>query len=388
MDIYSFVGSRDIREHLRTINYQPNAIEAAYLIYMSYNATLEEKMTVWEELMMTVPDRAMTQRLHLPATDSFYGFLRQYMEAQKKAVESFPDGESCIYSFRLNYHGGGAGEAESTGWSPESAPYTSFEICRQAAKERLREMEGKDKREYDATALIEFTRHRVYGDSKYIYDGEKCRLYQNRDFRLMLPPFKPCGVSHDPMLELFLDIWVDIPTPFRCGDIVREMNPYGESEKPPLVLYYLPAWDKRTLLERGFPANEPWLRHADEAAEHCRQMGDCSDMQAFCCGYDESGWLWAGDYFSLAVSNYLNLVRETEPLTGRDRLLYGISGYLKGESSFAELINTSRAIQAEEDNRRFGEEIRQQYDDAFLSAMGLGKTTQPNPDSERRCESR
>lgn len=45
MDIYSFVGSRDIREHLRTINYQPNAIEAAYLIYMSYNATLEEKMT-------------------------------------------------------------------------------------------------------------------------------------------------------------------------------------------------------------------------------------------------------------------------------------------------------------------------------------------------------
>ena len=99
MDIYSFVGSRDIREHLRTINYQPNAIEAAYLIYMSYNATLEEKMTVWEELMMTVPDRAMTQRLNLPATDSFYGFLRQYMEAQKRRSRVSPMGKAVFIPF-------------------------------------------------------------------------------------------------------------------------------------------------------------------------------------------------------------------------------------------------------------------------------------------------
>ena len=33
MDILRFINSRDIREHLKTIHYQFNSLEAAWLIY-------------------------------------------------------------------------------------------------------------------------------------------------------------------------------------------------------------------------------------------------------------------------------------------------------------------------------------------------------------------
>ena len=35
MDIFNFIDSRDIREHLRSIDFQPSTIEAAYLLWFS-----------------------------------------------------------------------------------------------------------------------------------------------------------------------------------------------------------------------------------------------------------------------------------------------------------------------------------------------------------------
>ena len=43
MNILDFVDSRDIREHLRSIDFQPNTIEAAYLVWFSKTATLDQK---------------------------------------------------------------------------------------------------------------------------------------------------------------------------------------------------------------------------------------------------------------------------------------------------------------------------------------------------------
>ena len=41
--ILQFVNSKDIREYLRTIDYQFNALEAAWLIWQSRNTTVEER---------------------------------------------------------------------------------------------------------------------------------------------------------------------------------------------------------------------------------------------------------------------------------------------------------------------------------------------------------
>lgn len=43
ISILDFVDSRDIREHLRSIDFQPSTIEAAYLVWFSKTATLDQK---------------------------------------------------------------------------------------------------------------------------------------------------------------------------------------------------------------------------------------------------------------------------------------------------------------------------------------------------------
>ncbi len=56
MDILQFINSKDIRNHLKKINYQFNTLEAAWLIYHSYNHSVYEKFDAYEQLMKEYPD--------------------------------------------------------------------------------------------------------------------------------------------------------------------------------------------------------------------------------------------------------------------------------------------------------------------------------------------
>ena len=47
MGILDFVDSRDIRGQLRSIGYKPSTVEAAYLVWFSKNAPLEQKCEAW-----------------------------------------------------------------------------------------------------------------------------------------------------------------------------------------------------------------------------------------------------------------------------------------------------------------------------------------------------
>ena len=62
MDIYSFVNSRDIREHLRKIGYSFNSLETAWLIYACKRLSYEEKKEYWRELIDTMPDCEVPSR--------------------------------------------------------------------------------------------------------------------------------------------------------------------------------------------------------------------------------------------------------------------------------------------------------------------------------------
>lgn len=49
MDIFRFVNSKDIREHLRNIGYEFNSLEAAWLIYQCRDAAIDEKHKAWND---------------------------------------------------------------------------------------------------------------------------------------------------------------------------------------------------------------------------------------------------------------------------------------------------------------------------------------------------
>ena len=62
VDVCRFINSKDIRDYLRSINYQFTPIEAAWLIYYCRELTLQEKHAAWQELIDTMPDCPIAKR--------------------------------------------------------------------------------------------------------------------------------------------------------------------------------------------------------------------------------------------------------------------------------------------------------------------------------------
>ena len=84
MDIYRFIDSRDMREHLQKLNYSFTTPEAAFLVYWCKAATLEERIAAWREIIDTMPNCAMAERLNLEAIPDFHQFLRDYIDLQER----------------------------------------------------------------------------------------------------------------------------------------------------------------------------------------------------------------------------------------------------------------------------------------------------------------
>ena len=71
MNILRFINSKDIRRHLRELQYQFTVPEAAFLIYMSRSASLKEKFDAWQEIINTMPDCSMEERFNMKAIPIF-----------------------------------------------------------------------------------------------------------------------------------------------------------------------------------------------------------------------------------------------------------------------------------------------------------------------------
>ena len=56
MDVFRFINSSAIRDHLREIDYKFSGFEAAWLVSKCRTATLEEKQAAWREIIETYPD--------------------------------------------------------------------------------------------------------------------------------------------------------------------------------------------------------------------------------------------------------------------------------------------------------------------------------------------
>lgn len=115
MDIFGFINSNDIREHLRSISYEFNSLETAWLIYQCHDATIDEKHKAWNELIETMPDCPIEKRLNTVAQDSLHAFLMQYMKLEDKYMnefcderhaDTFNDDKPFVYKFKYIYEDG------------------------------------------------------------------------------------------------------------------------------------------------------------------------------------------------------------------------------------------------------------------------------------------
>lgn len=357
MDILQFINSRDIRAYLRKTGYVFGAMEAAYVVYQSQTATLEEKLAAWQEIADSEKE-PIVLKPRKKANDEPYptdlqSFLKTYIQTVRQIVDAFCTASGAIYTFRYKEKDTAL---HKTDWISDCKSYADFASCQKAAKK--------------TTKLVKYTFHKIYkeeSEEKHALLRDMAFLYQNEKQQFLLPPHSLKSFFSVLHTEVFQDMWLDIPTPFRCGDIVQEIDPFCDTSAH--VLYYLTLWDRNTLLEKGFPANSSLLQYADKNANFFQRVGGELAMCAHGCQFDENGNLEM-DSGSRGFSNYLNLEYVNEKLSGSERLLYVLSGFFRGKLDIDDFLNFTDFIRLEK-RYRDAEEIVLSYHDQFLNKVGL-----------------
>ena len=296
MDIFRFINSKDIREHLRSIGYEFNSLEAAWLIYQCHDATIDEKHKAWNELIETMPDCPIEKRLNTVAQDSLHAFLRQYIELEdrylnefcdERHADTFNDDKPFVYKIKYIYEDGTEYE-----WD------TVFS-CFDALYESIMEPEE------DVTS-IQCTKIQIDRlDSRQI-------AYLNPSFEFLR--LDPGRIDSDKEWDLFGGVfdglWFEFPTPFQKGDIVWNPDqPEGFCAGPFVITGVCLDGIK-----------------SDKTKENIRKDGDSSDMCAGGFFLNEDGSIYGE-----CMSNYMDLEFYNKELTGSKRTLIALSNFLKDE---------------------------------------------------------
>lgn len=309
LNIYSFINSRDIREHLQNIDYRFSSLEAAWLIWQSRYATLREKHAAWEELIQTMPDCEIERRPNTVPQPSLHGFLKAYMEAENRYIETVLTTEpQAIYTFRYYL---------STGWG-QGSPALSYSECLDNAVSACSREAGSGE---TGERRIQISKLRLNEEVglEMTAEGEIMKVLRD-------------NVRSDGEAEIldgvFAGLWFCFPTPFRNGDIICDPAKQDEYEMDggPCVIEHEIPWP---------PGIERWKRG-----------GDFTDMLVHGLFQMENGTVYEECTFS-----YMDFEYFRKPLTGKRRVLRAISNYLKGDISLDLLLNAYHTVIAEEQAR-------------------------------------
>ena len=339
IDICSFLNSRDVSAHLRKIGYEFTAPEAAFVVYWSDNATLDEKIVAWREIVETMADCSMEEHGCRKSAPSFHRFLLDFIDLQKRKVEQFFDSRGCVYSY--SYFEGG--------FQDDGNVFSNVEDCIAYIKE-----------DWSQDCWNEDDVPSKFRISKSLIDQpESCRhseLYLNREMEVVYAYASSTqGSEADDDLDLWFEtMWFAFPTPFKRGDIVVDSRRPG---RPPFVLCSLPTWGRADCIENGFDEGDRFAQRADWRLEHFKQSGDMTDMDSM--GYFLSE---AGDVYSdCSLCCYLDLEFFERELADSDRWAAVVSAHLKGEISFDETACFLRYLRADSEARK----LRGIFDNRF-----------------------
>lgn len=299
MNIYRFIDSKDIREHLEKIKYNFSTQEAAYIVWYCRTVSLTEKESAWDEIIKTMPNCSLEERLNMMEIPDFHEFLKNYMELQKKMLKMFREAEQSIYFYEIEDY--------------ESKVFSNFDKCMEASIEEMLSREcdrakirkcpiNNCNNDYcrDSTCLV---------NSKGEVMEIDCSLYlDDNDWEVY---FAFCGM------------WFDFPTPFHCGDIVYN----ARLDEDPFMLVDLCTWDAEKIRSEVSTIEYPeiFYQKQNKALDQIRRRGDFTDMGAYGYGIIENDKKAFRVYRDCHAFNYLDLELYRKPYSGKDKLLLIIS---------------------------------------------------------------
>lgn len=341
MNIYKYIRSKDVREYNEKIGHKFTATESAFLVWLNYEITLKEKHDAWQEIMREMPDEEVPKRVNADYAPSLFALLNKFIEADNRLIDEFyKKDERTVYSYRYICKG------DSSFGEDFGRIYSD-----------LGYIQGELRKDSDLGIIcVEYTKKYISSHYRKITlktDGSGNVTSVDGDFIQWID----LSLKKD---EFFEGLWIDVPTPFRKGDIVcSRKTPFGYniySDSEPFVLLSLANWSAKDAEERGEKLSEKDKAWKDKHLKYLKEYGDITDMTA--CGYflsSDYNDRFTGEFYNEVMHDYVDLEYYRGNFNGGERVLLPIKHFLGGdidEETFAkacEIIKKQEEIKAEID---------------------------------------
>lgn len=301
VDRYSFVNSKDIREHLRKIEYNFSPLETAWLIYTCNRLSYEEKKAAWKELIATMKDCEIPKRPNCKEWESLHEFLKEYIQLIDKQIEEFYTDsreERNVYMYSFLYRG------DCTWCEEYKTVFASYEECLEAYRKDADNLHIDLKK--GETGIL---RYRIKKQS--LEEPEHVMIIEYRGDNQIEDVILDTGLDdagNDLVNWSFEGLWFDFPTPFSKGDVLwfpKDANHVQQNCDGPFVLEGLSTWgNNQSVIENG----------------------DITDMNGYGYFLNTNGTV----YYDV-VQDYMDLEYYPGSFTGNWKILLLLSKFISGE---------------------------------------------------------
>ena len=330
-DDYNLINSRAIADYCRSIKHKFNTEELAVLVYRNQRMSLEEKIVKYNDLIKNYPDMEVIERINCKHYDSVKTMIKKEIQRikilNKKLMQ---DDENSIYTW--NEYNKSTQKYEHSG---------DIEHTFITYKEAFKDIQDYIK-EYDDTISFRITK-------KY-FDKRKGKLFADYNVENKKSILVDLSESNNNFLDID-NIFLNIPTPFKKGDILLSNSPAMKSwgdNKDIFVLDWLCTWRKNLSM------------HLADGNY------DSSDMIGY--GYyliNEDTTEFVRDH----KWNYDSFEYYDGELTGRNRIIKDISSFIKGKIELELFVHAYDVYKTE-----FKNEMPNCYTDEGLKLAGMTDT--------------
>lgn len=311
---YWLIPSQDIRAYLEKIEYKFSALEVAFLLWNNKNITLSQKHGYWNTLMKEMPDEEIKRRNNTDPYPSLFEYLRTYKEMQDALLTEFYDEKNAVYSYRF------CCREDSVWYEDYQTIYPAYHDVFNALKE------------YANLPIV-----KVQIRKQRLDNPERVVTV------MMTKDGKPTDINvrsatkqeSDLLYGVFDGLWLDIPLPFKRGDILQAKRSYYDCEtedSQPFVLGACHNWSSKDYKGNGVELSWERARNIDWRIYRQRKNGDVTDTFPF--GYALSDGYARGAnkiYGHVQEVDFLSLEYYKGELTGANRLLSLLSKRMKNQ---------------------------------------------------------
>ena len=214
-DDYNLVNSRAIADYCRSIKHKFNTEELAVLVYRNKRMDIKQKIAKYKDLIENYPDMEVIERINCKHYDSVKTMIQEEIDRLEKLhKELMEDNGNSIYEWK------------------------EFEEITKTYDETYKKVVDYID-EYDDISYVQITKKSFEGEDNVIY-----AYYSVIDKKLQLYDITKKG---DDFRESIDQIFLNIPTPFKKGDILaisnasaKNFNDYSDV----FVLEYLSTWNE------------------------------------------------------------------------------------------------------------------------------------------------